>query len=276
MYLERLKEEGLSEKTIRGYRYALKRAWMALPTRPMPSRLTEFSITALSTTMASDPWLLRTLNVCLKAMGCRYALRFSIPPRSRVSWLDPHQANVVMDTALGLGPPHSAVVHLELENGFRRISVIRAQVGDFARTPIYVRGKGHDYTMWPHPRLAQVCQDTMAWRESMDFSASTSLIPARSRRRHNSVGPYSERGIDGILQRVATESGVSFSHHTLRRTFGRSLWKCGVPIETVSEMLGHQSIDQTRLYIGVNLSDMAEAMRKLSEYQAKPIVTVVK
>lgn len=222
--------------------------------------------------MAGDPWLLRTLNVCLKAMGCRYGLRFSIPPRSRVNWLSPEQANTVMETALAMGPPHSTVVHLELENGFRRISVIRAQVGDFERTPIYVRGKGHDYTMWPHPRLPSVLAQTNAWRQGSKLSISGYLVPAIARRLGNLVKPYSERGLDGILEKVITESGVKFSHHTLRRTFGRSLWKAGTPIEVVSEMLGHQDLQVTKDYLGINLDDQAEAMRKLSEYQKRPHV----
>jgi len=38
-------------------------------------------------------------------------------------------------------------------------------------------------------------------------------------------------------------------------------------IETVSETMGHKSIEQTRKYLGVKLEDMRMAMTKLGEYQ---------
>ena len=42
-----------------------------------------------------------------------------------------------------------------------------------------------------------------------------------------------------------------FSNHTLRRTFGRKQWKLGTPIETISEVLGHESVDVTKNYLGL-------------------------
>jgi len=51
-----------------------------------------------------------------------------------------------------------------------------------------------------------------------------------------------------------------FGFHTLRRTFGRNLWLIGQRLETISELLGHTSTDMTRIYIGLNLSDMSKAL----------------
>ena len=58
--------------------------------------------------------------------------------------------------------------------------------------------------------------------------------------------------------------GMKYGNHTLRRTFGRQLWKSKVPIETISKILGHESISVTLLYIGVNNDDMSKAVRDLS------------
>jgi hypothetical protein len=47
----------------------------------------------------------------------------------------------------------------------------------------------------------------------------------------------------------------------MRRTFGRRQWKLKTPIETISEMLGHESIDMTRIYLGIKLDDQEDPMK---------------
>ena len=273
-YLDGLRQEGRSRKTLEGYEDAIGRAHGILAQAgvpPCPSRLTSEQVRAIERGFAGNPWLLRTLSVCLRGMGCREPVRYVIPPRHRVRWLSDYQADVVLGTALGLGPPWSTVIHLELENGFRRVSVSRARVDDFKSNPVYVRGKGKDYTIWPHPRLPEVLRDTMTWRRERGLDSYTWLLPAVSSK-CRTIGPYSENGLDVVLAKVALESGVKFSHHDLRRTFGRAHWKAGTKIETIASMLGHESVDQTIAYLGINLDDMAEAMQRLQEYRSAPKV----
>ena len=45
------------------------------------------------------------------------------------------------------------------------------------------------------------------------------------------------------------------------------MWKAGVPLEIIKEVLGHESVDTTIRYLGIRLDDMTEAMQKLSQYQ---------
>jgi integrase len=56
------------------------------------------------------------------------------------------------------------------------------------------------------------------------------------------------------------------SNRTLGRTLGRRQWQFGTKIETIAEMLGHESIDMTRKYHGINLSDQDEPMKAQDEY----------
>lgn len=69
-----------------------------------------------------------------------------------------------------------------------------------------------------------------------------------------------------LVVRFSLRFGRRFSTHTLRRTFGRNLWLRGIPIETIAELMGHSSTDTTRLYLGLNISDMRKA---ISEYGTK-------
>lgn len=268
-YMERLRSEGKAERTVEGYGYALTRCWKVLRAyrRPPPPRLLrEEDFVRISRELAADPWLLRTLNVCLKAMEAKRDLVFKIPERRKVDWLTPEQANLAMDSALRMGMPYAAIIHLELEMGFRRVSVQRALSEDFERGLVRVRGKGHDYVIRTHPRTAAVLSGLAIWREQIEFFDGTGiLIPARATRLHNAVKPYSERGMDGLLKRVSADSGIRFSHHTLRRTFGRLLWKSGTRLEVVSRLLGHSDTRTTMAYLGLNFDDQDEGYRNLAK-----------
>jgi integrase len=72
---------------------------------------------------------------------------------------------------------------------------------------------------------------------------------------------YSESGIDQVVRRFRDRMETlyarkfDFFNHTLRRTFGRRQWKLGTKIETISDMLGHESVEMTKRYLGLNLED---------------------
>jgi hypothetical protein len=57
-----------------------------------------------------------------------------------------------------------------------------------------------------------------------------------------------------------------FSNHTLRRSFGRRQWMLGTPIETIADMLGHESVEMTKRYLGLNLEDQDQPMKKQDEF----------
>lgn len=83
-------------------------------------------------------------------------------------------------------------------------------------------------------------------------------------------GAYTERGhsLDrAVIHKVRDRLGMDFSNHTVRRTFGRNLYHAGTPIETISKLYGHEDIQTTLKYIGVNLDDMSDALGKLYAHQ---------
>ena len=83
-------------------------------------------------------------------------------------------------------------------------------------------------------------------------------------------GLYTERGhsLDrAVIHKVRDRLDMDFSNHTLRRTFGRNLYHAGTPIETISKLYGHEDIQTTLRYIGVNLDDMSDALGKMYAHQ---------
>jgi site-specific recombinase XerD len=66
---------------------------------------------------------------------------------------------------------------------------------------------------------------------------------------------------------VFRDAGVSAPgnlNHALRSTFGKTLWRNGVPIEKVSELMGHEDTRTTPRYLALSQDDMADAMRVLN------------
>lgn len=274
-YEKRLRAEGKATETLRDYLYAVERAYRVLKKSgrpPAPRRLKQEHIQAILQAFERDPWTLRTIAVCLRAMGCRTPIRVRVPERSRVRWLSPEDANRVWDAANALGPPWSTAIFLELGLGFRRKSVCEARTADFMGPRVRVRGKSHDYSFAPPPELQGVLRNAQEWRKANGLEACGILIPARARKLHNAVKTFSKRGMDGLLARVSLESGVRFSNHDLRRSFGKRLYRAGVRLEAISRLMGHRSVSQTYTYLGLDMEDDLEAWAKLSEWAKRPVL----
>jgi integrase len=51
------------------------------------------------------------------------------------------------------------------------------------------------------------------------------------------------------------------SHHTLRRTFGRIMYRAAPDrVPTIAKIMGHDSIDQCPKYLGIDPDDMTAMM----------------
>lgn len=85
--------------------------------------------------------------------------------------------------------------------------------------------------------------------------------------REGKLYAYKRSALDKMLKRVSKRTGIKFTNHTLRSTYGRTLWLAGVPIETISDLMGHEDTKTTILYLGLNMDDKASAMKKLAEFQ---------
>jgi len=69
------------------------------------------------------------------------------------------------------------------------------------------------------------------------------------------------------LKWVAKRTNLKFTNHTLRRTYGRTLWLVGIPIESIAKLMGHEDTKTTILYLGLNMDDMSDAMQRLHLFQ---------
>lgn len=196
--------------------------------------------------------------------------------RPNVDWLTAEQARKLLDTDMSL--LQSAVINLELRQGLRHVEVIRLRHCDidYDTHLLTVIGKGpiggkiRRIPMVPATEAAlKVWQDLRdIWvqegkqRYPSSFRDPETVIVWRKAGRLYS---YSEEGYG--LDKVVTlplnkQLDFHFSNHTLRRTFGRALYRAEVPVATIAKILGHESTEVTLRYIGVDIDDMRNAMQK--------------
>ena len=79
------------------------------------------------------------------------------------------------------------------------------------------------------------------------------------------------------LKKIATLAGINktLTFHLARHTFATTITLAnGVPIESVSEMLGHKSIRTTQIYAKVIDKKVSEDMSKLETFLSKKVENV--
>jgi site-specific recombinase XerD len=76
--------------------------------------------------------------------------------------------------------------------------------------------------------------------------------------------PLSSHAIYDVVVKYARLAGLDeVLPHTLRHSFAHALLSAGTPLTDVADLLGHSSLDTTRLYTKATESDLAAAVARL-------------
>lgn len=289
-YAEDMRCRDLSEKTVKDVVWALMDMYGALRDSGLGIRRRDIS-------QAHVDWLvsvryagcqpsytahnLSLLRQHIKWAGNRQADRIRWPVRGssrpNANWLEDAEAMALKQEASGV---ERMIVHCELDLGMRRIEVLRLRVDSFRtgrENSILVHGKGRH---GGKERVIPFGGDTSA--ELVGYLRLRDAEVARARAKNPSVSipnelllyernghlhAYKKSALENFLKRLGERTGIEFSNHTLRRTFGRMSWRARVPLETIAEILGHSDTKTTKLYLGIDQADMARGMNLLAEYQ---------
>jgi integrase/recombinase XerD len=120
------------------------------------------------------------------------------------------------------------------------------------------RGKGNKARFVPlNAEVRRVIYDFLPVRPPC---ASQALFIGQRRE------PLSAHAIYDIVIKYGRLAGLEdVTPHTLRHTFARTLLAAGVPLSDVADLLGHRSLDTTRIYTKASEIDLAEAVAHLVE-----------
>jgi site-specific recombinase XerD len=283
-YLEELRMQGYSERTIEDYSFASLKACQILKAKRLstnPRKIGKPELLAIAEAWQDKTSYWRNfrpfLHWCENFNDKKLRLRFPRTQGVNVDWLDPDEEHSVRTITEYLGTPlQRMVMCLELDHGLRRVECQRLRLRSVKKDHLVVHGKGKKTRPVPlNDGFVDVHREYIRWRtDSIERTKTknpktkvpdTLLIWQRGSR----VGTPKDTCMDNIIKGISERSGVHFSHHTLRRTFGRNMWKADVQIEAIAFTMGHESIDQTLKYLGIRFEDAKEGMKRLSEYQRK-------
>lgn len=141
-----------------------------------------------------------------------------------------------------------AIIECLYSTAVRASELLRINRSDisFAKDDIIVLGKGNkERITYLNARSHIHLQNYLALRTDENPALFVSSKSPHDR--------LTRRGLEDILNRLATSANVENVHpHRFRRTSATDLLNAGMPIEQVQELLGHKSIETTRIYCTIN------------------------
>jgi len=294
-HIEKMRVKGRSRKTMESAEWVLTKSFNELQKAGMntaPSRIGKAEVQyLLENVYGGSPynrmWMLSFLKTFLEKQGSRVvdSLELEWPKCKRITvdWLDENEERLVWKALHDIADPlEGAVISLELGMGFRRIEAMRLNCSDIKGKTLKALGKGRNGGKPRTLKLNETVRGFLSqWLYERDKIVRDYCLAHPGEpipdiffihSRNGKLVGYSETGIDKIVRRFRTRMEsmyartFDFSNHTMRRTFGRRLWEMKTPIETISEILGHESIDQTRDYLGLRLDDQDAPMKAQDDW----------
>jgi integrase/recombinase XerD len=108
-------------------------------------------------------------------------------------------------------------------------------------------------------------------RRKLKYRESLLQIRPSSERKNFLLGqrgePLSAHAIYNVVVKYGRLAGLDeVTPHSLRHTFARTLLASGTPINDVADLLGHSSLDTTRIYTKASETDLATVVARLEHW----------
>jgi site-specific recombinase XerD len=181
----------------------------------------------------------------------------ALDPRAKVRYLRAVEScGSARDRALALLPLYA---------GTRIAEIVALDVADVRlsarKGELHLVGKGEKSRNVPvHPELRKALSAWLDERPSHRGAGSAALFTSGRGTR------MTTQAIDDAIKAIVRKAGLDdrITSHVLRHTFGTELTRKGVDIVTVAELMGHASLETTRLYTRPSEADMQGAVDLLS------------
>jgi len=156
---------------------------------------------------------------------------------------------------------HRLAVALMSYAGLRVSEMTNLKVSDIylAREYIMIHGKGGKYRIVPLSNKLRQELEHYLNKYSKKLTPDSKLIGGNRSSWHIAVTKYAKK----ILGRYDVHC------HTLRHSFATALYENEVPLERISQLLGHAKLDTTMIYSRISLSQKKEAIRSLDNPLSK-------
>lgn len=175
---------------------------------------------------------------------CPYTMQ-KIRPRHRLpSFLD--RSDVLLLLSKIRNPKHHLMISMLYGSGIRISELVRIRIRDLDFPSLTVRivnaKQNKDRITVFSESLAEKLKGIVQGRDGKEY-----VFLTMSRR------PYTRRTVQAVFTRAFRESGIQkrASCHTLRHSFATTLLSNGIDIRAIKDLLGHQSVKTTMIYLHV-------------------------
>jgi site-specific recombinase XerD len=184
--------------------------------------------------------------------------------RPAPKWLDKNEQYALLRAVQERGRRRDiALVTLMLNTGLRVSEVADLKVSDVKISPrkgsVTVRGgKGEKYRTVPlNVDVRKSIQTYLEERQASD-GGDALFVGQRG-------GSLKPSGIYYLIGRYAYDARLEdVTPHTLRHTFGKNLVDTGVSLDRAAQLLGHESVDTTRIYTTPSQQDLQREVEKIA------------
>ena len=153
-----------------------------------------------------------------------------------------------------------AMVVLFLNTGLRVSELCSLELGSITiserKGEIHVMGKGEKARIIPLNNAARSVLSE--WLNLRPEGRKQAFVGKKGE-------PLTPSGVHRRLSELGRRAGIDLSAHTLRHTFAKNLVDAGVTLEKVASLLGHSSLDTTRVYTTPGKADLEKAVRALDD-----------
>jgi site-specific recombinase XerD len=151
-----------------------------------------------------------------------------------------------------------AVVELFYATGVRVSELVSIDVEhlDFENLMLKVRGKGNKERM---VLMNETCAHALVqWLGVRPPAATRALFVSRLKKR------MSVRSVENLVDRELRSAGIekAASPHTLRHSFGTHMVEGGADLMAVKELLGHENLSTTQIYVNIAMQHIKDVYRK--------------
>lgn len=176
--------------------------------------------------------------------------------RSLPKALTADEAAAVRDAAADAGLRWDAAVTTLLHAGLRASELLGLQWVDVRDGWVHVEGKGgHERKIPRHERISEVLT---AWRQSSGSVRWVFPSPL------DANDPMSAPWLRENLADIGHDADVGRVHpHMLRHTFATRLVELGVDVRTIQELMGHEDLSTTAVYLRVRPVQLRDAVDRL-------------
>lgn len=154
-----------------------------------------------------------------------------------------------------------AIIDFLISTGCRvsEMTGVNREDVDWAGSKVMVKGKGAKFRLvYLNARAIVSLKEYLSTRED-DYQALFISL----NKRYNKPIRLANSGVESMIRSLGRSLGIEKAHpHKFRRTAATLALRRGMPIEQVSKILGHSSLNTTTIYANSTQDDLAIAHRK--------------